>query len=403
MSSTAGAIAFEETNQATQAAMSSVAGAMTFEETNLAVQVEYRRSIHQRLSARARQRVVLEAEEARDLVFAEEAEIWRDHGYISMLEYMERELHYGPHAAKERLRVANELFELPLLAERFRNGEVPFSVVREVTRVAVPENEHEWLASTEGKTARQVERMVSGLAKGAAPDDRPDPKLERHRIILEVDGERYAKWLAYRTSLDDERGERVDDNSVVDAIASAPDSDGTSRPCQHAVTTCRVCKQSSFVAGGMEVPLTEAARERLLCDSAEVGDLEGDALVPLKPDIPSPTRRKVFIRDAFACSVPGCRSRRHLDVHHVIFRSRGGTHAMSNLAVLCGGHHDHVHAGRLEITGRAPDGLVFAFRRAGDDEPHMVLTSAPVVFDVFDEEASSVPRGTGSDPGGCAS
>ncbi len=376
--------------------MSSAVGAMTFEETNQAVQVEYRMALHRRLSARARQRVSLEAEEARDLVFAEEAGIWRDHGYVSMLEYMERELHYGPHAATERLRVANELFELPLLAEKFRNGEVPFSVVREVTRVAVPENEHEWLASTEGKTARQVERMVSGLAKGAAPDDRPDPRLERHRIVLEVDGEHYAKWLAYRTGLDDERGERVDDNALVDSIA-APSGDGVGRPCLHAVTTCRVCKQSAFVAGGIEVPLTEAGRERLLCDSAEVGDLESERPAPLKPNIPSPTRRKVFIRDRFACVVPGCRSRRHLDLHHVIFRSRGGTHAMCNIVVICSAHHARAHEGLLVITGRAPDALVFEFRRSGEDEPHLVLTSAPVVFEAVDDE-DSVPRGTEAEP-----
>ncbi len=376
--------------------MSSAVGAMTFEETNQAVQVEYRMELHCRLTARARQRVSLEAEEARDLVFAEEAGIWRDHGYVSMLEYMERQLHYGPHAAKERLRVANELFELPLLAEKFRNGDVPFSVVREMTRVAVPENEHEWLAAAEGKTARQVERMVSGLAKGAAPDDRPDPKLEKHRIILEVDGERYAKWLAHRTALDDEMGERVDDNAVVDAIAAA--GEGTSRPCLHAVTTCRVCKQSAFVAGGIEVPLTEAARERLLCDSAEVGDLESETLVPLKPNIPSPTRRKVFIRERFACAVPGCRSRRHLDIHHITFRSHGGTHALSNVLLTCAGHHAQVHEGRLVITGRAPDELVFAFRRAGEDEPHLVLTSAPITFEVIDDEDCSVPRGTGLEP-----
>jgi len=375
--------------------MSSAAGAITIEESNQAVQVEYRMALHRRLTMRARQRVVLEAEEARDLVFAEEAGIWRDHGYVSMLEYLERELHYGPHAAKERLRVANELFELPLLAEKFGKGEVPFSVVREVTRVAVPENEHEWLASTDGKTARQVERMVSGLPKGAAPDDRPDPKLERHRIVLEVDGERYAKWLALRTALDGERGERLDDNSVVDAIAAEPSGDGTSRPCLHAVTTCRVCKQSALVAGGMQVPLTAAARERLVCDSAEVGDLESEVLVALKPNIPSPTRRKVFIRERFACAVPGCRSRRHLDIHHVIFRSHGGTHAMGNLVLLCAGHHEHVHEGRLAITGCAPDDLVFAFRRAGDDDPHLVLTSAPVAFEAVDDK-DSVPRGTES-------
>ena len=32
------------------------------------------------------------------------------------------------------------------------------------------------------------------------------------------------------------------------------------------------------------------------------------------------------------------------------------------------------------------DRLVFVFRRAGDDEPHLVLTSAPVQFEPMEEE-----------------
>jgi len=367
------------------------------DEMGPALQVEYCRTLHERLTARAKQRVGLEAEEARDLVFAEEAGLHRFYGYVSMLEYMERELHYGPHAAKERLRVANELFLLPKLAAKFRAGELPFSVLREVTRVAVPENEEDWLATTEGKTAREVERLVSGLAKGDAPDAPRNPKLERHRVVLDLDGERFAKWRAMQIAADDEQGKHLDDNELVDAIARKPSSDGTSPPCTHAVTTCRVCKQSSFVAAGMEVPLTDNARDRLLCDSVEVGDLESDEVTRAKSNIPSSTRRRAFIRDRFACVVPGCRSRRNLDLHHVIFQSHGGTHAMSNIAALCSGHHDHVHEGRLSIKGVAPDRLVFSFRQPGDDEPHLVLTSAPVTFDPIeesDDEETSVPRGT---------
>lgn len=367
-------------------------------DTNGRVQVDYCRALHERLTSRAKQRVALEAEEARDLVLAEEAGLHRLYGYVSILEYMERELHYGPHAAKERLRVANELFLLPKLAEKFRAGELPFSVVREVTRVAVPENEEKWLASIEGKTAREVERLVSGRVKGADPETPPDPKLARRWIVLDVSDEQFAKWRAMRIAREDERGERLSDGELVEELTRDPSGDGTSRPCAHAVTTCRVCKQSTLVAGGMEVPLTEAARERLLCDSEEVGDLESEEVVAVKANIPHPTRRRVFIRDRFTCVVPGCRSCRNLDLHHVVFRSRGGTHAMSNIVTLCSGHHTLLHEGQLAIRGVAPDQLVFEFRRPGDDEPHRVLTSAPVTFEPIDDEENSVPRGTELEP-----
>jgi len=97
-----------------------------------------------------------------------------------MLEYMQRELFYEGHTARERLRVANKLFELPALAEAFREGDLSFSALKELTRVVVPETEDAWLERAAGKTAREVERMVSGLREGASPDDRPDPKLVRH-------------------------------------------------------------------------------------------------------------------------------------------------------------------------------------------------------------------------------
>jgi len=51
----------------------------------------------------------------------------------------------------------------------------------------------------------------------------------------------------------------------------------------------------------------------------------------------------------------------------------------------------------LELTGVAPDRLVFAFRRLGEDEPHLVLTSEPIRFELADEE-DSVPRGTSAAP-----
>jgi hypothetical protein len=364
-----------------------------------AVREEYCKTLHERLVTNARRRVALEAEEARDLALAEEAEIWRVFGYVSMHEYMERELHYGRHAANERLRVAHELFELPMLGDAFRSGDAPFSVMRELTRVVVPEKQEEWLESTKGKTAAQVQQMVSGLQKGASPQDRPDPKLVRYRIVMDVDGETHAMWMAARTHADQRHGARLTDDEIARQSAQAmiePAGNGTSAPCLHAVTTCKQCKRSSLVASGIEVPLDEATALRMLCDSARVGDLESDKVERLVQDIPKGTRTKAFIRAKFACEVPGCRSKRCLDCHHIVFRSRGGSNKLSNIVVLCSGHHQQLHEGRLWITGRSPDALVFEFRREWDDEVHRTVTTVP--GDPFvDAEEVTVPVPAGTD------
>ncbi|HEX7840023.1 MAG TPA: HNH endonuclease signature motif containing protein [Kofleriaceae bacterium] len=70
-------------------------------------------------------------------------------------------------------------------------------------------------------------------------------------------------------------------------------------------------------------------------------------------------REQVFARDHQRCTVPGCRSARNLDVHHIIEQARGGTHELWNLTLLCSGHHAALHAGLLTMQGQAPYGIAF--------------------------------------------
>jgi hypothetical protein len=69
---------------------------------------------------------------------------------------------------------------------------------------------------------------------------------------------------------------------------------------------------------------------------------------------------RVFERDGWLCTVPGCSSRRNLHSHHIRFRSVGGSDEPANLTTLCAQHHQRgVHAGVVRCTGEAPDGLTF--------------------------------------------
>ncbi len=150
------------------------------------------KALHQRLRGIAKRRVALEAEEASYLVEAEETQLYRRLGYTTMIEYMERELYWGPHAAKERLRVARELDALPLIAELFHEGELCFSAVRELTRVATPATEEAFLRKAQGKTAHHIQEMVAGLKRGDEPDAKPDPRRITKRVVIEVSAETYA-------------------------------------------------------------------------------------------------------------------------------------------------------------------------------------------------------------------
>jgi hypothetical protein len=188
-----------------------------------------------------------------------------------------------------------------------------------------------------------------------------------------------------RMAIEDEMGERIDDKQFIvalgtrvavreqDAITAAGgvadsaaigaldneanDKHNALRP-SHVIhiSTCRDCKRAWQSGAGVriEVPATVLARAE--CD-AIVCDEETGARAT--HSVSAVTKRKVFERDEYRCRVPGCRSARNLDVHHVVHREHGGTNDLSNLVLLCRGHHKLHHDDLLVIAGRAPDELTF--------------------------------------------
>jgi hypothetical protein len=74
-----------------------------FEDDSIDSEIAHRdtadwKDLHQRLRSIAKRRVALEAEEATFLIEAEDTRLYRRLGYTTMVEYMERELYWGPHA-----------------------------------------------------------------------------------------------------------------------------------------------------------------------------------------------------------------------------------------------------------------------------------------------------------------
>jgi len=80
-----------------------------------------------------------------------------------------------------------------------------------------------------------------------------------------------------------------------------------------------------------------------------------------------PHVRETLDRDGWRCRVPDCSRRAQLQVHHSLYRSRGGTHEVDQLLCMCEVHHRLVHAGLLLIVGRASTGFRFAHRASLDD------------------------------------
>lgn len=66
-------------------------------------------------------------------------------------------------------------------------------------------------------------------------------------------------------------------------------------------------------------------------------------------DIPERVRLEVLARDQYACVSCGTAGENRLQLHHVVYRSQGGTHDEENLATLCSDCHRLVHHGDLTV------------------------------------------------------
>lgn len=72
-------------------------------------------------------------------------------------------------------------------------------------------------------------------------------------------------------------------------------------------------------------------------------------------------RRSVLMRQDGVCATPGCHHT-HLEIHHVVFWSRGGPTDLDLLVGLCVRCHHLLHRGLLSVTGNAADGFEFTQR-----------------------------------------
>ena len=329
-------------------------------------------SVDRALRTIARRRATLDADEAHWLREAEALQIWRPLGMVSALDYLERVLGYGPRVAQERLRVARALGTLPQLTAALARGEFPFSAIRELTRVATPVTEAAWREAATGKNLRQIEELVADHRPGDRPDDPPDPDARVRVVRFELSAETFALLRQARAVLDDEHGSHLPDDQFVATLSNAVLDDApTTEPTgcakfQIAVTVCERCRQGWQEGAGAKIAISPAAVEHAMCDAQYIGSIDGATPERAYQDVPPSVARFVWRRDGGRCRVPGCRSARGLEVHHLVHRTDGGSHDALNLALLCSSCHLAHHRGALTIIGTAEH---LEVRRAAEPSP----------------------------------
>jgi hypothetical protein len=311
----------------------------------------------------------------------------------------------APRAARERLRVARALEELPLITAAFASGTLSYSKVRAMTRVATPDNEAELLTIGEHGTAIHVERAVRAYRRVRAIDDETDAENARHAT----------RFLQYDW---DDDGSLTGSFRIPPDMAAVftkaidiarghvpPDPDGPAGPAREPAATnsdALMLLAETFLAhaapesGGDRFQIVVNVDEAVLADDDADGVCEldeGPALAPetvrrlscdasiieavsgavdhafdrKAPAIPAATRRAVRRRDR-GCRFPGCGRRAFTKVHHIRHRAHHGTNALTNLVELCWFHHRLVHEGGWNLRFDT-DGEILAIRPNGNVLP----------------------------------
>jgi len=330
---------------------------------------------------------------------------WGSWGCRSCAEWVSWQCGVAPRAAREHVRVARRLVELPLTREAFAAGALSYSKARAITRIAESESEGELLEVARHATAAQLERIVSAARRVTSAEARDAHEREflawsweedgslsvRGRLPAEdgalflraLEASREALWREGRADGEDEG---TPEGGSAEPLAAAPQPRVTPAealvgmadrslsagarhrpaPARHQVvvhvdprTLIDDAEGRSELEDG--APISPETARRLACDASLVtmlDDADGKALDVGRETrrIPPALARALRARDG-NCRFPGCERTRVLDAHHIHHWAHGGETSDDNLLLLCRHHHRLVHEGGYSIVKR-PDGSI---------------------------------------------
>ena len=114
-------------------------------------------------------------------------EAWCQPGFLSCAHWLSWWLGMGTRAAYERVKVARALRELPLTMAAFSRGQLSWTQVRAVCRVAVAADEQTYIELARNASGAQLEKLVRGVRRARKPaEDAADPERAKHLMRSSV-------------------------------------------------------------------------------------------------------------------------------------------------------------------------------------------------------------------------
>jgi len=120
-----------------------------------------------------------------------------EHGCSSGVHYAILQLGLSRKEARVLLLVARELESLPYLRYLANNGNIEWSKLREIVRVATPETERQWAELCSNHTYAQIEARVAQSQRGEIPPERPISTAPRSEFRCQFEPD---QWRSLATS-----------------------------------------------------------------------------------------------------------------------------------------------------------------------------------------------------------
>ena len=334
---------------------------------------------------------------------------WAKWSFTSCAEWLAWRLGISLSAAREKLRTAHALRELPKTASAFADGKLSYTKVRALTRAASSVNEDQLLAYARNATASQVEERCRQI-RNVAPESSEVAHKAWHRRALTISRNPANGTLIISAELPIEDGELISralDRALESAeLAGGPELDSESWQAQQADGLLAIAKtylngdagqagearakssadhyqvvvridesalrgddlhqqSAESLAGGVgnenrsaDPPASDLPIEtvrRISCDGSVVRliiDKNGNPLDVGRRQrtVPTALKRALEARDG-GCTFPGCHRTHYVDAHHIEHWAKGGETTLGNLTLLCTQHHRLLHEGgyRIEV------------------------------------------------------
>jgi HNH endonuclease len=315
--------------------------------------------------------------------------LYRELGFLSLSRYCRERAGLGVRRAWDLIALERRLWLLPRIADAYRSGALSWVRAAAIARVATERTEDAWLRLAQSVTVRRLAEEVALVQQDDGPPSyghASPPGLDAEgRVQLSAPVARPGIGPARESGAPDDSAQSRDSHAAGAGVQTSVAADGWTRlrfwapqdiaalwhqamRAARAILTAE--DEHSAVAGALAANTDHAGApppdwrcaERILTAFIDSWSVRAD---------PAWRRHhRIFERDAWRCRVPGCSSRRNLQVHHVVFRSQGGSDEDANLAVLCAAHHlQGIHRGRVRCHPLPGGLLAWEFAPDLHDEP----------------------------------